>query len=375
MTCVPFFEVRRLHEHEGVQEEIDAAVLRAIRSGWYTLGPELQAFEEEFAAYCENTHCVGTGNGFTALELALRAHAIGPGDEVLVPSHTFIATWLAVSATGARPVPVEPAENGFLLDLDQLDAAVTHRTRAVIPVHLYGHPVDLEAVGRFADRHGLAVVEDAAQAHGARHRGRRVGSGNTVAFSFYPGKNLGGLGDGGAVVTDDPDLAHRLRLQRNYGAQRGYDHQVQGTNSRLDEVQAAALRVKLRRLDGWNTRRDRIARRYTEALADIPGIVTPEVAPWAEHVWHQYVLRVQDREAVQARLSAAGVETRVHYPVAVHRTPAYADDGYGAGEALPRSEQLASEVLSLPVAPYLSDASVDTVTTALISAVAATHPS
>jgi dTDP-4-amino-4,6-dideoxygalactose transaminase len=369
VSCVPFFEVRQLHEQDGIQEEIDAAVLRVTRSGWYTLGPELEAFEEEFAAYCENAYCVGTGNGFTALELALRAHGIGPGDEVLVPSHTFVATWLAVSATGARPVPVEPAGNGFLLDTERLEPAVTSRTRAVIPVHLYGHPVDLEAVGRFAARHGLAVVEDAAQAHGARHHGRRVGSGNAVAFSFYPGKNLGALGDGGAVVTDDPDFAHRLRLQRNYGARQGYDHQVRGTNSRLDEMQAAALRVKLRRLDAWNARRDRIARRYTAALADVPGMVTPEVAPWAEPVWHQYVLRVRDRDTVQAHLSAAGVETRVHYPVAVHRTPAYAEGGFGADGRLPRAEQLASEVLSLPVAPYLSEEAVDTVTEALCSTV------
>jgi dTDP-4-amino-4,6-dideoxygalactose transaminase len=370
MSRVPFFEVRRLHAQDEIQEEIDAAVLRVSRSGWYTLGPELQAFEEEFAAYCENAYCVGTGNGFTALELALRAHGIGPGDDVLVPSHTFIATWLAVSATGARPVPVEPAENAFLIDAERLESAVTRRTRAVIPVHLYGHPVDLEAVGRFADRHGLAVVEDAAQAHGARHRGRRVGSGHAVAFSFYPGKNLGALGDGGAVVTDDPDFAQRLRLQRNYGARQGYDHQVRGTNSRLDEVQAAALRVKLRRLDDWNARRDRVARRYTGALVGIPGIVTPDVAPWAEPVWHQYVVRVRDRDAVQARLSAAGVETRIHYPVAVHRTPAYAEDGFGADGRLHRAERLASEVLSLPVGPYLSDKAADIVTDALRSAVA-----
>ncbi|WP_210732849.1 DegT/DnrJ/EryC1/StrS family aminotransferase [Streptomyces sp. RKND-216] len=365
MSCVPFFEVRRLHALDDVQGEIDAAVLRATRSGWYTLGPELDAFEAEFAAYCENAHCVGTGNGLSALELALRAHGVGPGDDVLVPSHTFIATWLAVSATGARPVPVEPAEDGFLLDTEQLGSAVTARTRAVIPVHLYGHPVDLDAVGRFAARHGLAVVEDAAQAHGARHRGRRVGSGNAVAFSFYPGKNLGALGDGGAVVTDDPALADRLRLHRNYGAQQGYDHRMQGTNSRLDEVQAAALRVKLRHLDDWNARRDRVASRYTAALAGVPGIVTPDVAPWAEHAWHQYVVRITDRDAVQARLSAAGVETRVHYPVAVHRTPAYAEEGFGADGGLPRAERLAAEVLSLPVGPYLSDEAVDTVTEAL----------
>ncbi|EST37915.1 hypothetical protein N566_10365 [Streptomycetaceae bacterium MP113-05] len=371
MSRVPFFEVRALHAQDGLQEDIDAAVLRVSRSGWYTLGPELEAFEAEFADYCENVYCVGTGSGLTALELALRAHGVGPGDEVLVPSHTFIATWLAVSATGATPVPVEPRQDGFLLDAGGLSAAVTDRTRAIVPVHLYGHPVDLDAVGRVAERHGLAVVEDAAQAHGARHHGRRVGSGNTVAFSFYPGKNLGGLGDGGAVVTDDAKLMRRMRLQRNYGAREGYDHQVRGTNSRLDEVQAAALRVKLTHLDDWNERRRATAARYTSGLTGLTEVVTPGQAPWADPVWHQYVVRVTDREGVRLRLSEAGVETRVHYPVAVHHTPVYAarDVPVPAG-GLPQAERLADEVLSLPIGPHLSHRAVDTVVDALHNAVA-----
>lgn len=368
--CVPFFEVRALHAQDGLQEDLDTAVLRVARSGWYTLGPELEAFEAEFAEYCENTYCVGTGSGFTALELALRAHGVGRGDEVLVPSHTFIATWLAVSATGATPVPVEPKEGGFLLDIDSLAAAVTDRTRAIVPVHLYGHPVDVDAVHRVAERHGLAVVEDAAQAHGARHHGRRVGSGSTVAFSFYPGKNLGGLGDGGAVVTDDAELMRRIRLQRNYGAREGYDHQVRGINSRLDEIHAAALRVKLGRLDGWNERRREIAARYTSGLAGLPEVVTPDLSPWADHVWHQYVVRVADRDGVRRRLSEAGVETRVHYPVAVHRTPVYAAQNVAVPSGgLPQAERLADEILSLPVGPHLSDAAVDTVVEALHTAV------
>ncbi|MET7641398.1 DegT/DnrJ/EryC1/StrS family aminotransferase [Streptomyces sp. NPDC005438] len=371
MRPVPFFEVRELHQ--GVQREIEEALLRVARSGWYVLGPELAAFEEEFAEYCENTHCVGTSSGFNTLELGLRAHGVGPGDEVLVPSHTFIATWLAVSATGARPVPVEPAEGGFLLDVHQLERARTPRTRAVIPVHLYGHPVDLDEVGAFAREHGLAVVEDAAQAHGARHRGRRVGSGHTVAFSLYPGKNLGALGDGGAVVTNDGELADRLRLLRNYGARQGYDHRIMGTNSRLDEMQAAVLRVKLRYLDKWNARRAEIARHYTKTLGDLPSVTLPTVAPEAEHVWHQYVLRLPQRDAVQEHMKASGVETRVHYPVPVHRTPAYAEQALVGPEGLPRSERLADEVLSLPVGPQLSDPAVDRVVDALRAAVAALH--
>lgn len=228
MTKVPFFDLREMHAATGVQEEIDAAVLRVSQSGRYILGRELEAFEAAFAAYCENAYCVATGSGLAALELALRALGVGPGDEVIVPAHTFVGTWLAVSSTGARPVPVEPGEGSFLIDTDLLEAAVTPRTRAVLPVHLYGHPEDMDAVRDFADRHGLAVLEDAAQAHGARRNGRRVGSGHAVAFSFYPGKNLGALGDGGAIVTDDAELAGRLRLLRNYGSREKYVHEVKG---------------------------------------------------------------------------------------------------------------------------------------------------
>ncbi|MEU0149418.1 DegT/DnrJ/EryC1/StrS family aminotransferase [Streptomyces sp. NPDC006288] len=368
MNKVPFYDLRELHAATGTQEEIDAAVLRVARSGVYLLGPELDFFEGAFAEYCENSHCVATGSGLAALELALTAMGVGPGDEVIVPAHTFVATWLAVSATGARPVPVEPGDDSFLLDTDRLEAVVTPRTRAVVPVHLYGHPVDLDAVDRFAGRHGLAVVEDAAQAHGARYRGRRVGSGHAVAFSFYPGKNLGSLGDGGAVVTGDADLAERLRLLRNYGAREKYVHEVKGTNSRLDEMRAAVLAVKLPRLDGWNERRRAVAGRYTEAFAGLPGLRTPDVAPWAEHVWHQYVLRTPHRAAMRDRLAEAGVDTLLHYPVANHLAPAYAGQGVEPDGGLPRTERLAGEVLSLPIGPHLPDESVELVVDAVRAA-------
>lgn len=361
MTKIPFFDLRELHAADGMQEEIDAAVLRVSRSGRYVLGHELEAFEEAWAAYCETTHCIATGSGFTALELTLRALGVGPGDEVIVPSHTFIATWLAVSATGARPVPVEPAVGSFLTDTDLLEAAVTPRTRAVMPVHLYGHPVDLDAVGQFARRHGITLVEDAAQAHGARYCGRRVGSGHVAAFSFYPGKNLGALGDGGAVVTDDAELAGRVRLLRNYGSREKYAHEIRGTNSRLDEIQAAVLAAKLPRLDGWNEQRRAIARRYTEAFAGLPGILTPAVAPWAEPVWHQYVLRCSHRDVLQELLATAGVQTLIHYPVAAHRTPAYAQEELTPPGGLPGAEQLAASVLSLPMGPHMPEEAVDVV--------------
>ncbi|MEV0916207.1 DegT/DnrJ/EryC1/StrS family aminotransferase [Streptomyces sp. NPDC049967] len=369
MTKVPFFDLREMHAATGVQEEIDAAVLRVSQSGRYILGRELEAFEAAFAAYCENAYCVATGSGLAALELALRALGVGPGDEVIVPAHTFVGTWLAVSSTGARPVPVEPGEGSFLIDTDLLEAAVTPRTRAVLPVHLYGHPEDMDAVRDFADRHGLAVLEDAAQAHGARRNGRRVGSGHAVAFSFYPGKNLGALGDGGAIVTDDAELAGRLRLLRNYGSREKYVHEVKGGNSRLDEIQSAVLATKLPYLDDWNERRRAVARRYTEAFVGLPGLATPDTAPGTEHVWHQYVLRTPFRDPLCRRLEESGVGTLIHYPVAIHRTPAYAGQGLEPAVGLPRTERLADEVLSLPIGPHLPDNAVDLVIDAVRTAV------
>ncbi|MFE5901062.1 DegT/DnrJ/EryC1/StrS family aminotransferase [Streptomyces sp. NPDC056488] len=367
---VAFHDLRDLHALDGVQAEIDAALLRVSRSGRYLLGPELEAFEEEYARYCENAHCVGVGSGLDALELTLRALGVGEGDEVVVPGHTYIATWLAVSATGARPVPVEPEADSYLIDPDRLAAAITPRTRAVMPVHTYGHPVDLDAVEAVTAPRGIPVVEDAAQAHGARYKGRRIGSRYAAAFSFYPGKNLGALGDGGAVVTSDPELAGRIRLLRNYGSRVKYEHEVCGTNSRLDEVQAAALRAKLPYLDAWNARRDAVAARYAEGLSGLPGVAVPAVRSWAEPVWHQYVLRTARREELRRSLAEAGVESLVHYPIAVHRSGAYADGPY---PPLPRSERLAAEVLSLPMGPQLTARDAETVVEAVRHATENSH--
>ncbi|MEV5189931.1 DegT/DnrJ/EryC1/StrS family aminotransferase [Streptomyces werraensis] len=367
---VTFHDLRDLHALDGVQERIDAAVLRVARSGRYLLGPELAAFEEEFARYCENDHCVGVGSGLDALELTLRALDVGPGDEVIVPGHTYIATWLAVSAVGARPVPVEPEAGSYLMDPELVAAAITSRTRAVMPVHPYGHPADLDAIDAVAAARGIPVVEDAAQAHGARYRGRRAGSRYAAAFSFYPGKNLGALGDAGAVVTSDARLAERVRLLRNYGSRVKYRHEVPGTNSRLDEMQAAALRVKLPYLDRWNARRAQVAARYTQGLAGLPGLRVPEVRPWAEPVWHQYVVRATRRAPLVSALTAAGVETLVHYPVAVHRSQAYAG---AVTVPLPRCERLADEVLSLPMGPQLTAQDVTAVIAAVREATENSH--
>ncbi|PXY36305.1 DegT/DnrJ/EryC1/StrS family aminotransferase [Prauserella flavalba] len=362
---VPFLDL-----HAGYTElraELDAAVTGVLGSGRYLAGAEVEAFEAEFARYCGAAHCVTVGSGFAALELTLRALGIGAGDEVVVPSHTFIATWLAVSATGATPVPAEPDARTATLDPASVAAAITPRTAAIVPVHLYGHPADLDALHDLARRHGLTVLEDAAQAHGAGYRGRRIGSG-TAAFSFYPGKNLGAFGDGGAVTTGDTDLAQRLRLLRNYGSKVKYRHEIQGTNSRLDELQAAALRVKLRRLDDWNARRAGVAKAYADGLAGAPGLVLPSVAPWAEPAWHLYAVRHPERDRLQAALRQAGVETLIHYPVPPHRAPAYAGHPH-ARTRLPVAERFAAEVLSLPLGPHLSGKHVACVVDAVNAAV------
>ncbi len=361
---VPFLDLGDTYRE--LRADIDAAVARVLASGRYLLGPEHDAFEAEFAEYCGGEHCVAVGSGLDAIVLTLQALGIGPGDEVIVPSHTFIATWLAVAATGATPVPVEPDET-HNIDASAIGAAVTSRTKAIVPVHLYGQPADLDAVDAVARRYGLAVVEDAAQAHGARYRGERIGSRYAAAFSFYPGKNLGAQGDGGAVVTSDAALAAKLRLLRNYGSTVKYHHEIKGTNSRLDELQAAMLRVKLAHLDEWNARRVAVARRYLSELDGLDGLALPEVADWAEPVWHLFVVRTEDRDGLRERLDVAGVQTLIHYPVAPHRSPAFAELGVRAG-TLPRAERLADRVLSLPMGPHLSAAEVDTVIAAVRAA-------
>ncbi|SFF42603.1 dTDP-4-amino-4,6-dideoxygalactose transaminase [Fontimonas thermophila] len=348
---IPFLDLKA--PHQELQSELDEVWARVRDSGWYILGPEVDAFEREYAAYCGAQHCVGVANGLDALVLALRALGVGPGDEVIVPSNTYIATWLAVSAVGATPVPVEPDEATYDIDPTLISAAITPRTRAILPVHLYGQPADLDPILALARAHGLAVVEDAAQAHGARYRGRRIGAhGDVVCWSFYPGKNLGAMGDAGAITTNREDVADRIRVLRNYGSRVKYVNEVQGVNSRLDPLQAAILRVKLKHLDAWNERRQAIAAIYQSELAGT-DLVLPQVPAWAEPVWHLYVVRTPVRDQLQQALTEAGIGTLVHYPIPPHRQAAYAALGLGAG-SFPRAEAMAQQVLSLPIGPHLT---------------------
>lgn len=353
---VPFLDFTPIHDELGA--ELDRAYMRVMRSGWFVLGREVEAFEEAFARYCCAPHCVGVGNGLDALTLVLRAWDIGAGDEVIVPSNTYIATWLAVSIAGARPVPVEPDPATFNIDPGRIEAAITPRTRAILPVHLYGQAADMTAIREIGSRHGLKILEDAAQAAGARHRGARAGAlADAAGFSFYPGKNLGAFGDGGAVVTADAKLAARVRLLRNYGSAEKYRNVEKGVNSRLDELQAALLQPRLLVLDEWNARRSRFAQRYLEGLAG-SALRLPAVGSGNEHTWHLFVVRSRQRKALQERLAAHGVQTLIHYPVPPHLQPAYADLGFARG-AFPVSEAMHDEVLSLPMGPHLADAQLD----------------
>lgn len=351
---VPFLDLGPVHRE--IAEELQGAYQRVLAGNWFVCGREVEAFESEFAEYCGAKHCVGVGNGLDALTLILRAFDIGRGDEVIVPAHTFIATWLAVSQAGATPVPVEPDAGTYNIDPGLIEAAITPRTRAIMPVHLYGQPAEMDAILEIAGRRGLKVIEDAAQAHGARYKGQRCGAlGDAAGFSFYPGKNLGALGDGGAVITNDAGVAARVRRIGNYGAERKYDHSEPGVNSRLDELQAAFLRVKLRHLDGWNARRREIATIYREGLAGMQGILPPSVPDCAEPAWHLFVIRDRNRDALAAALEERGVGTLIHYPVPPHLSGAYRDGGWSPRE-LPLSERLAGEVLSLPMGPHLKPA-------------------
>ena len=352
---VPFLDVGAAQRE--LRDEVTAALARVVDSGWYILGAEVDAFESEWAAYCGSTHCVGVASGLDALRLGLSALGVGPGDEVIVPSNTYIATWLAVSEVGAVPVPVEPDPRTCNIDATRIEAAITPRTRVILPVHLYGQPADMDAVMRVARDNGLRVLDDAAQAHGARWSGRRVGAlADVTAWSFYPGKNLGALGDGGAVTTGDAAVADRIRSLRNYGSRRKYVNDERGLNSRLDEVQAAVLRVKLRHLDRWNARRRDIADHYLQSLAST-DLTLPWVELGAEPVWHLFVVRTAERDGLAATLRARGVETLVHYPIPPHLQEAYADLRHGNG-AFPISEAIHRECLSLPMGPHMSDAHV-----------------
>ncbi|MBS0368153.1 MAG: DegT/DnrJ/EryC1/StrS family aminotransferase [Proteobacteria bacterium] len=363
---IPFLDLQGLNE--SLSAEFQAGLARVLSSGQFILGPEVEAFESEFATYCQARYCVGVANGLDALHLILRAYDIGPGDEVIIPANTFIATWLAVSYSGARLVPVDVVATTGNIDPAAVEAAITPRTRAIMPVHLYGQTAEMDRLMAIAERQGLKVIEDAAQAHGAVHHGRRAGAlGHAAGFSFYPGKNLGALGDGGAITTSDPALAERLRVLRNYGAQRKYHNELQGFNSRLDELQAAFLRVKLARLDEWNASRAHVAERYSAGLGDA-DVVLPTVLSGNVSSWHLFVVRSERRGLLQSSLAEAGVQTGIHYPVPPHLQPAYAELGYAAG-SFPVTEMLHRQVLSLPMGPNLSDEQVNRV----ISAVCAVH--
>jgi dTDP-4-amino-4,6-dideoxygalactose transaminase len=337
---------------EEIQTEIEDAVLNSLRSGQYIGGPEVEMFETEFASYVEADHCAGVANGMDAIFLALKALGIGPGDEVIVPSNTFIATWLAVAHCGAVPVAVEPDEQTFNIDPALIEDALTERTAAIIPVHLYGQPADLDPILAIARKHGLRVIEDAAQAHGARYKGRRIGShGDIVAWSFYPGKNLGAFGDGGAITTNDAGLADRIKMLRNYGSSQRYFNEVVGYNSRLDPLQAAALRVKLRYLDQWNERRRVLADIYSDTLRDI-SLRLPFVPNWAEPVWHLYCIRHIERDGLRDSLATRGIETLIHYPVPPHLQTAFEYMRIEKG-VYPIAEAMAAQLISLPIGPTM----------------------
>jgi dTDP-4-amino-4,6-dideoxygalactose transaminase len=354
MNPIPFLDLSTIHD--AMREELNEAFNRVMNSGVYVLGPELEAFEREFADYCEAEHAVGLGNGLDALRIGLKALGVRPGDEVIVPSHTFIATWLAVTECKATPVPVEPEEGSFTISANAIEKAITPRTRVIIPVHLYGQPSDLDPILSLASSYGIKVLEDAAQAHGARYKGRRIGShGDLVAWSFYPGKNLGAFGDGGALTTNDSELAKSIRMLRNYGSQQKYEHEIEGYNSRLDPIQAALLRVKLPYLDSWNNQRKEIANIYLESFFKLSeyGLRVPSIPVWADPVWHLFVIQISKRDRFQKFMSDSGITTLIHYPKPPHFQNTYVSLGYSKG-AFQIAEKYSQEVISLPIYPGLT---------------------
>jgi dTDP-4-amino-4,6-dideoxygalactose transaminase len=352
---IPVFDLER--QYNAIRDEINEAVTRVLESGWFILGQEVEAFEGGFAAYCSLSHGVGVGSGTEALHLALLACGVGPGDEVIAVPHTAVATVAAIELTGARPVFVDIDPASYIIAPDRVESRITARTRAIVPVHLYGQAADMDPILEIAQRHGLAVVEDCAQAHGAEYRGRRVGSlGRVACFSFYPTKNLGAYGDGGMVVTDDEVLAQKVRLLRQYGWEKRYVSSLRGLNSRLDELQAAILRVKLRHLDEWNKARRVWARLYDELLAG-SGVATPTEMDYGRHVYHLYVVRCPNRahrDGLKSYLAEHGVGTAIHYPVPIHLQEAYHDLGHRRGD-FPMTEACADEILSLPMYPELRE--------------------
>ena len=342
-----------------LQSELDSAYARVMQSGWYILGSEIEAFEHKFATYCGTKHCIGVGNGLDALHLILQGYGIGEGDEIIVPANTYIATWLAVSYTGAAPVPVEPNKQTHNIDPTKTEAAITRRTKGIMPVHLYGQPAEMDALNEIAQKHKLKVIEDAAQAHGAFYKGKRAGNlSDAAGFSFYPGKNLGAYGDAGAITTNDDDLADKLRILRNYGSRVKYLNEVKGFNSRLDPLQAALLRVKLRFLDRWNIKRQRIAETFSSALQNVGDLILPVTLTEVNHVYHLYVIRSVQRDALQKYLSEKGVTTLIHYPIPPHLQKAYKELNYHEND-FPIAETIAKTCLSLPLYPNLTENEID----------------
>ncbi|MFN8441144.1 MAG: DegT/DnrJ/EryC1/StrS family aminotransferase [Caldilineaceae bacterium] len=361
---VPFVDLAA--QYASLQPDVDLAMQRVLSKTDFILGQDVDRFEEEFAAYCETSYAIGIDSGTSALEMVLKAYDIGPGDEVITVANTFMATVLSISYVGATPVLVDIDPMTYQIDPEQVLNAITPRTKAIMPVHLYGHPVDMDPILSMAERYGLIVIEDASQAHGARYKGKRAGSlGHAAVFSFYPAKNLGAYGDGGAVVTSDAQVNAKLRMLRNYGQREKYHHLMKGYNRRLDTLQAAVLRVKLPRLDGWNEARRQHAKRYTSLLADLDGLVTPPYqAPYAEPVYHIYLIRVKERAQLQTLLNSKKISTGIHYPVPIHLQPAYQDLGYKKGD-FPITERYASEILSLPMYAELPNESIDYVADAI----------
>lgn len=360
---IPFLDLGATYRE--LQAEFDAAYRRTMRSGWYILGEEVELFEHEFADYCGVRHCIGVGNGLEALHLILRGYDIGPGHEVIVPANTYIATWLAVSYAGATPIPVEPDEKTYNIDPTRIEAAITEKTKAILPVHLYGQPADMDPITNIAKKYRLKVIEDAAQAHGASYKGRKTGNlGDAAGFSFYPGKNLGAFGDAGAITTNDDRLADRVRVLRNYGSRVKYYNEVKGFNSRLDPLQAAFLIVKLKYLEEWNRRRAVVARQYLTNLEGVGGLILPWVPDWAQPSWHLFVVRHPRRDALVEYLTDQQIGVLIHYPVPPHLSQAYSDLNQKSGD-FPITEQIAESILSLPMGPHLNDDAVQRVIAAI----------
>lgn len=353
---VPFLNLNA--EYQEIKQEMQDAFNQVMDTSTYILGPQLASFENLFASYCDVKHAIGVGNGLDALILILRGMNIGPGDEVIVPSHTFIATWLAVSYSGATPVPVEVNSDTYNLDETLIEKAITPKTKAILVVHLYGHPANMDPINLIAKKYGLKVIEDAAQAHGAYYKGIKVGNlADAAGFSFYPTKNLGAIGDGGAITTNDDELANRLRLLRNYGSPVKYVHDIIGTNSRLDELQAAFLKVKLKKLDEWNSKRKKIANYYLKNLSHIESIKLPQVTPWADPVWHLFVIECEERDAFMNELKKAGIATLIHYPTPPHLSRAY-PRSFNT-DNFKNTERIAQKILSLPLWPQMKQYETD----------------